>query len=664
MEPGAFSGWRARLDEPCSAGHFLGWLLQAAGAEVNDADGARLGPAALALRLAGGERRCARGQLTLSGPRGERYTARFVAIDRPELEDGDDAAAWAWGGLASVTGEPDGPPLAPGAPVAGICAALHAALAFAAGRYRRLAAIAITVPLADVVASLLEVAGLRYAADGSVRGRGGDWWGMAGWGLYPCADGKLAIALRDLDQLHRLAELLGLPELRDARFDDFIWGISTAGEELHALLLAGLLSRPLADLLPALRRERIAAAAVRPLDAVLADPHLRARDAFEQDGGLWLPRFPARITPSPAPPRSEIALRAMPARRGRGDLKRWDEADSKPAATRSVEGTEQPPKPITPRSQRIGEGAGEGARPLRGVRVLDISAIWAGPLAARLLAELGATVTKLERTDRRAGTFSTGAAWDRNFYAMLNDRNKQPFTWDLTAPADRAAFLELVGEADVLIENFVPGSLDRAGLSRAALHAANPRLVTVSLPAQGLSGPDASAVGYGSTIEQAAGLGWLYTDAAGEPHRSGVNFSDPIAGLYGAIGAVLALCGERNGTAVELSQQEAALSLMLPAFAAFQQSGTIPRAREAAARDGGWCFVDAAGRAVPVRDVAEVVGRPRAAGSRAVRWLRHPDGRSYPLVVLPWRGAFSRATAPRPAQMPRPLAEQVEQTAL
>jgi len=289
---------------------------------------------------------------------------------------------------------------------------------------------------------------------------------------------------------------------------------------------------------------------------------------------------------------------------------------------------------------------------LRGLRVLDISSIWAGPLAARLLADLGAEVTKLERADRRAGTFSTGAAWDRNFYAMLNDRNKRPFSWDLTAPADRAAFKDLLREADVLIDNFTPGSLDRAGLGREALHALNPRLVAVSLPAQGLRGPDAGAVGYGSTIEQAAGLGWLYSDAAGEPHRSGVNFSDPIAGLYGALGALLALCGERRHTAVELSQQEAALSLMLPALARFQRTGEPPRAQEAAPCDGGWCF-----GGVRVRDVAEVVGRPGAPGSRAIRWLRHPDGRSYPLVILPWQGAFSRAVAPQPARMPVPIAE-------
>ncbi|HLZ69986.1 MAG TPA: CoA transferase [Dehalococcoidia bacterium] len=610
---GAFSGWRARIDPPCPAAYFLGWLLHAAGASVSDAAGETLGAAALALRLAGGEQASARGELALAGPRGERFAAHFIAVDEPGFEDGDDAAAWAWGGLAGITGEPDGPPLAPGAPLAGMCGALHAALAFAAARWRGSSGLAITVPLADVVASLIEVAGLRYAADGNVRGRGGDWWGLAGWGLYPCMDGKLALSLRDLGQLQRLAALLGLPEIHDARFDDFAWGIAAAGEELHALLLAGFGAQPLARLLPALRRERIAAAPVRPLDRLLADPHLHARDAFEQDAGLWLPRFPARITPSPQ--HAAIAHGAN--------------------MHHSV--------------------AGERARPLRGVRVLDISSIWAGPLAARLLADLGAEVTKLERAGQRAGSFSTGAAWDRGFYAVLNDRNKRPFAWDLTAPADRAAFETLLRDADVLIDNFTPGSLDRAGLGRAALQAINPRLVSVSLPAQGLSGPDAGAVGYGSTIEQAAGLGWLYADAAGEPHRSGVNFSDPIAGLYGALGAVLALCGARDHTSVELSQQEAALSLMLPALARFQQTGEVPRAREALPGDGGWRF-----DGVRVRDVAEVAGRPGAPGSRAVRWLRHPDGRSYPLVVLPWRGAFSRGVAPRPVQMPAPIATAVQ----
>jgi crotonobetainyl-CoA:carnitine CoA-transferase CaiB-like acyl-CoA transferase len=195
------------------------------------------------------------------------------------------------------------------------------------------------------------------------------------------------------------------------------------------------------------------------------------------------------------------------------------------------------------------------------------------------------------------------------------------------------------------------------------MHRINPRLVVVSMPAMGLDGPDAQSTGYGSTIEQAAGLGRLYSDAAGLPHRSGINFSDPIAGLYGAIGATLALCTERERTVIEVSQQEAALSLMLPTLADYQASGKRPRAVEAQQDGEGWSFPAASGGAVPVRNVAEVVGQPDAPGSRAIRWLRHPDGRDYPLVGLPWHGAFSAAVPVEAARMPEPLAAEAREHA-
>jgi crotonobetainyl-CoA:carnitine CoA-transferase CaiB-like acyl-CoA transferase len=195
------------------------------------------------------------------------------------------------------------------------------------------------------------------------------------------------------------------------------------------------------------------------------------------------------------------------------------------------------------------------------------------------------------------------------------------------------------------------------------MHRINPRLIVVSMPAMGLNGPDAQATGYGSTIEQAAGLGRLYTDGAGLPHRSGINFSDPIAGLYGAIGAALALSTERDRAVIEVSQQEAALSLMLPALAAYQKSGKRPRAIEAQEDGRDWTFSGAPGDAVPVRNVAGVVGRPDAPGSGAIRWLRHPDGRDYPLVGLPWQGAFSAAVPIEAARMPEPLDTDVREHA-
>ncbi len=575
---------------PHPATDFLSWLLGSAGAEVVPATeiGAAAPPWALTLTSADGT---------------ARYRAGFVGVDRPGWEDCSDAAAWGWGGLAAMTGEPDGPPLAPGAPLAAMCAAIHAMLALSAAAYARLAAADVRVALGDVIASMIEVAALRYAVDGSVRIRAGDTWGLAGWGVYHCRDGAIAIALRDPVQLGVLADLSHQPELRDARFADFMWGIAALGDEAGALITAGLLDSAVDEVAAGLRAAHIACAPVLPLAGLTADTHLRARGSFVAEDGLLLPRFPVR---APAGP------------------------------------------PLA------GPFAGEAtasARPLAGVRVLDISSVWAGPMAARLLAELGAEVIKPERPGSGAGTFRTGLAWERSLYQILNDRNKQMYRCDFRDPAGIAAFQALVCEADVLIENFIPGQAERLGIDADTLHTLNPRLAVVSMPALGLSGPQAEAAGYGSTIEQAAGLGWLYADPEGQPHRSGINFSDPVAGVYAALGAVLALCGARERTRVEVSQQDAALSLMRPALIAFQQDGTQPRAVAAQPDGAGGWQVDG----VPVRAVPDIAGTPDAPGSAALHWLAHPDGRDYPLPVLPWQGAFARAVAPVPATMPEPM---------
>jgi crotonobetainyl-CoA:carnitine CoA-transferase CaiB-like acyl-CoA transferase len=608
-----FTGWTGRLECEHPAVAYLGWLLHGLGARVEDAAGSAQTSDSLALGAAAARSVSPPWRLTLSDCGGQAdYRVSFIGIDRPGWEAAGDAAAWGWGGLASITGEPDGPPLAPGAPLASFCSALHAVLALAAARYARLASMAVEIALGDVVASLIEVAGLMHAVDGSVRGRGGDWWGLAGWGVYACSDAKVALAMRDAQQLTRLAEQLEIPELQSERYADFLWGRCRQVEEVHALLVAGFLRWPVAEVVRRLRAERIAIAPVASLPEILASPHLLERRALVQDGGLLLPALPVRGLGAEYPLAGDLVGAATPA-----------------------------------------------TRPLAGVRVVDISSVWAAPMAARLLADLGADVVKIERPKKQVGSFSTGAGWDRDLYAILNDRNKRAYVCDFRSPESRAALEEQVRLADVLIENFAAGSLERLALGPEQLHALNPHLILVSMPAMGRTGRDASAVGYGTTIEQAAGIGRLYSDAAGEPHRSGINFSDPIAGLYAAIGAILALCGTREAPTVELSQQEAALSLMAPALAQFQMSGNEPRA-VAAERDGdAWSFplnAQAPATRVPVRDIAGVVGSPEAPGSCAIRWLPHPDGRAYPLVGLPWTGSFSAAAALSPAVMPVPLA--------
>lgn len=610
---GPFAGWTVWLERQGHAAIYLGWLLRSLGASVRAPDGRWYQPAGLAEYLASDVQEPAECTVIIASPsEAARYLVRFYGIaEVPDWRGAGDPAAWAWGGMASLTGQPDGPPLAPGAPVAAMCGALHALIALAAARHARLSSMEVTIGLADVVASLIEVAGLQYAADGTVRGRAGDWWGRAGWGLYPCADGTVAVAIRDREQLLRLAQFLNEPELTAERYADFAWGLCQALDEVNGILVRGLAARRVRDVVVGLRARRIAVAEVPDLAGLLTSEHLLVRNAFEQVNGLRLPRLPIR------------GLQDVPA----------DEPPYSGAA-----------QPTT--------------RPLMGTKVLDISSVWAGPMAARLLADLGAEVVKVERPKKRVGSYSTGATWDRDFYAILNDRNKQAFSCDFRDQLAHRAFVELVRKADVLVENFAPGSLDRLGLGHRQLHAINPRLVVVSMPAMGLWGPDSETVGYGSTIEQAAGLGWLYADEAGAPHRSGVNFSDPIAGLFAAAGAILALGGDRHEVVVEVSQQEAALALMLGVLAAYQRTGRHPTAIAARWTPRGWGFGLAAGREgglVPVRSVAEVVGGVTSPGSRAIRWVHHPDGRWYPLVCLPWDGSFSAAVEPVPAEMPRPL---------
>lgn len=599
-----FRGWRSTVSGESAGPLFLTWLFGELGA---DADLSRnellhrlgqLDPAAPA-----------GGRFELLGPGGRRYSCTFTATSG-DLEGGSDLAAWAWGGLASMSGEPDGPPVAPGAPLASLASALHAAVAFGAAHAGGVVEVALEINLSDVVASMLEIAGLKYAVDGTIRERGGDWWGLAGWGLYDCADARVAIALRDVEQLHALARVLDQPALTSDDFSDFMWGLCERADEANALLLSALIDRQADDVVAALRSERIAASKVKTLDELLRDQHLLQRGALEPLGEVVLPAPPFLLNR----PQQPVA---------------------------------RPP-------------AEDPERPLAGVRVLDMSSVWSGPMAARLLADLGASVTKIVRPGVRVGHHTSDGEWDRDFYAILNDRNKRCVYVDLADDSDRAWLAEQVRQSDVLIENFGPGSLDRSGFGHRRLLELNPRLVVVSMPAMGLSGPEADAVGYGSTIEQAAGIGWLYADDSGVPHRSGINFSDPIAGLFGALAATLGLSSSRESCLIELSQQEASLALMMPSLLAYQQRGEKPRARAASYTNDTWTFPlnsQRPGSRVRVRDTAEVVGTPGAPGSAAIEWVGHPDGIEYPLVRLPWRGSFADAVSLEPVEQPRSVAE-------
>jgi len=190
--------------------------------------------------------------------------------------------------------------------------------------------------------------------------------------------------------------------------------------------------------------------------------------------------------------------------------------------------------------------------PLSGVLVLDLSRVLAGPFCTMLLADLGARVIKVEHPAEGDVTRAWGPPYDAGsgmsaYYLSVN-RNKESIALDLASPAGAESVRRLAARADVVVENFPPGVLERFGLSLAAMREANPRLVTASVTGFGRAGPDAAAPGFDLLAQAGAGLMAITGTPEGGPTKIGVAVSDLLAGCYSAIGVLAALAGrERSG---------------------------------------------------------------------------------------------------------------------
>ncbi len=195
------------------------------------------------------------------------------------------------------------------------------------------------------------------------------------------------------------------------------------------------------------------------------------------------------------------------------------------------------------------------AGPLADVLVVDLSRALAGPQATMMLGDLGARVVKVEAPGHGDDTRGWGPPFvgpedDRqSTYFLSANRNKESITLDLKAEADREVLLQLVDRADVLVENFRTGVLDRLGLGFELLQQRNPRLVVLSVTGFGHDGPEGGRAGYDQIAQGEAGLMSLTGSGPEDPQRVGVPISDLLAGMYGAYG-VLAALHERDRTGV------------------------------------------------------------------------------------------------------------------
>ncbi|MCY3506127.1 MAG: CoA transferase [Chloroflexi bacterium] len=204
--------------------------------------------------------------------------------------------------------------------------------------------------------------------------------------------------------------------------------------------------------------------------------------------------------------------------------------------------------------------------PLAGIRVVDLTMVWAGPFGTRLLGDYGAEVIKVEGPGQwdllrgLGGIPRTVDRWyNRAAYFNHNNRNKYSAAIDLRQEAGRDLLLQLLAKSDVLVENYRANVMDNLGLSFEEVRAVNPRIVYVSMPGHGKTGPEAHYVTYGTNVEQLAGLVSVSGYEGGEPLKTGFSYGDPTAGL--AVPAAVALgLRQRNrtgeGVHIDLAQRE------------------------------------------------------------------------------------------------------------
>jgi len=263
------------------------------------------------------------------------------------------------------------------------------------------------------------------------------------------------------------------------------------------------------------------------------------------------------------------------------------------------------------------------AGPLSGITVVDLTRVLAGPYCTMVLADLGARVIKIEAPEsgddsRHYGPFVNG----KSAYFMAMNRGKESLALDLKAAADRTIFERLLERADVLVENFRPGAMERLGYGWDDLHAKHPRLIYAAASGFGHSGPYAPKPAYDMVVQGMGGIMSITGHPGGPPTRVGASIGDITAGLFTAIGIASALHHRHasgRGLKVDVAMLDCQVAILENAISRYFTSGKSPQplgARHAsiapfaafATKDGH--IIVAAGTDALFRKLCLALGRP------------------------------------------------------
>ncbi|MBR0750276.1 CoA transferase [Bradyrhizobium japonicum] len=465
----------------------------------------------------------------------------WFATDGPYADwVGSDAIIQAMSAIAYATGAKDGAPMLPRghAPqvVAGataFVAGLSAVIGRGAGWQGR--QIDLNILDANLCFTESGAAAVALTGDRSVR-RGINRFSTFPGGIYQAADGWIGVTALTVPQWIALCEMIGRPDLAT---DKDLWVTlqrMERADELDRVLAPAFKTRNAHEWLEEGQKRRIPLAPVPSLAELVETPHWQQRGSFApvpETSGAVGPTMPFHIQPLPQHRAAE------PVKKVAADL------------------------------------------PLAGIRVLDLSMGWAGPLAARHFADLGAEVVKVES----CAHFDWWRAFDgpldgdpppyetRPSFLMVN-RNKRGITLDLKHKSGKDLVRQLAAKSDILIENYAPGVLDKLGIGSSELVTAKPDLIYVGMGAFGAKGPWRGFRAYGSTVEQASGLPFANGEADDPPTMQHVAYGDPVAGIYGAAAALIGLYNRNRtgaGAVIDLGQVECLFQLGADAIIA--QSG-------------------------------------------------------------------------------------------
>ena len=219
--------------------------------------------------------------------------------------------------------------------------------------------------------------------------------------------------------------------------------------------------------------------------------------------------------------------------------------------------------------------------PLDGLTVLDLTRVLSGPYCTMLLADMGARVIKIEHPERGDDTRGWGPPFvsGESTYFLSVNRNKESVTLDFKTPEGREVLDALIERADVLVENFRPGTLDRQGLGYTDVRSRNPQLVYVSISGFGQTGPRRQEPGYDAAIQAEGGLMSITGDANGPGYRLGVAIADITAGMFAAYGTSLALFARQRsnqGQLVDVGMLDSVAALLTYQAGIHFATGGIP----------------------------------------------------------------------------------------